>query len=1224
MLIIKEPIKLKSLSPIVSRSDGFCERMNANYQVLWAKYNPEDLFHLISQPPEVYVGEGSMTTVVTQNLNQMNQEVRFEMVHNLINRLMMADSPRFTYQDMVFVQSMLQKLGVKNVSEFMEQLYEMREDTQNIRQLQELYETNMTVLGRAFADAGRQQGITEPQDVQIQKEKETLIYRLHQEIFDRLKSEEVYHFAAVFQRDAVHQYHQIRSQETKMAEQMRTLLVLRLHRLKDEALPGNSLLLDHRVNLYEEGAVDDSFREDGILNELAGAVLLNLSDNLYLLRADEIKEGQVPWFRFQGDLSQIFKNTLNRFQTGHLTIHSKRRQETYRFLQRSVQAFRRQEIRQLRKVLEEEKIPKEYMKDVIEGIQKELGWQTGRFLEYNLYSEQGVRRILQDVREELKKRQEEERTVVNDLEELTRQRELIEQNILKPDGENLLEHRHIADANDDVLRLEQEIQEMAGHRGHRLTGAEELQAMSEINQASKRLERRLDERLMELPDEAERVSILEDEVRRLNEENRQKMEEDRERRLKRDAEDMKAPGRKIRPEASLTRIDRKRTREETLLLLENPESADRYFYEKEEGLSRASNEEKDSNRDRVSRKEKSPDEEKVLKEREALKEEKVLKEGEVLKEEKVLKEREVLNERDVLNEEIFSGQTPGRETQNILKEITVRLSAGEEKRVGISKEIQRLERLMEPLEEIVRGQILADEAGRKRADLWHQQGDSIYEEIQTELKNFIGCLEAERQAEETREGSRGLFRIQDALAGKTEQKINAEDSKVTAKRLIVLRDSLTEIERQLNAGQIRGKEVHLEKEGKPVRTVLTELQDEQFETNESKHQTDRPGMQTERTERQTEQLLQWTDHQVKQIEQQAAQQEKQAEQQVRQTGQWKKQAEQQVRQTGQWKKQAEQQMKQAELQTQESEHQIKRQIKQTEQQIERQTQQIKQTEQQIKQTAGHETEIRKNYVRILRQISRIVENCQVKEEDQTKAGQIRQAKEQKKTLLELLHRSENFILQEEDMKPKGRPGKHSRAVHSYLELLQNYWNPKNRWKEADNPEFRHIYQEFWNVHREFGDIHREPLQVFMESSKEVRTVQMEHMRTRLRRFREDEEQRVVRGSQISRRENVSFYHKQTEFIDQETVIEEIRNSAASKRNAGTVHEIIHTDGQIKAQTGLIKQQIQVQSDNLVKQNTGNINDMIQRGVQRQIDSISNQVYRRLERKLSDDRRRRGY
>ena len=161
MLILKEPVKLKSLSPIIRRTDGFYERMHTNYQVLWAKYGPEDLFHLLSLPPQVYVNESGMTTFVTQNHNQMNQEVRLLLVHNLINRLMTAEPSRLTYQDMVYVQSMLQRLGVKNVSEFMEQLYETREGTQNIRKLTGLYEKNMTVLKEAVQAAGADGNIRE-------------------------------------------------------------------------------------------------------------------------------------------------------------------------------------------------------------------------------------------------------------------------------------------------------------------------------------------------------------------------------------------------------------------------------------------------------------------------------------------------------------------------------------------------------------------------------------------------------------------------------------------------------------------------------------------------------------------------------------------------------------------------------------------------------------------------------------------------------------------------------------------------------------------------------------------------------------------------------------------------------------------------------------------------------------------------------------------------------
>ena len=72
MLILKEPIKLRSLFPMVPLTDGFFERIDANYKQLQAKYNTEELFYLLNQSPESYSEDDGMTTIVTQNRNERN------------------------------------------------------------------------------------------------------------------------------------------------------------------------------------------------------------------------------------------------------------------------------------------------------------------------------------------------------------------------------------------------------------------------------------------------------------------------------------------------------------------------------------------------------------------------------------------------------------------------------------------------------------------------------------------------------------------------------------------------------------------------------------------------------------------------------------------------------------------------------------------------------------------------------------------------------------------------------------------------------------------------------------------------------------------------------------------------------------------------------------------------------------------------------------------------
>lgn len=212
MLILKEPIKLKSFSLMVNVQDGFLDRLEGNYMLMQQKYDSKDLFYLLNQAPEVYVKERKMTTIVVNNQNQTNQKIRLEMIHNLFNRLMMAGTDRFTYQDAVFVQSMLAKLGVRNVSEFMKQIYEMQRDTRQVSQLSDLYETYMESVRTIVQNAKKYK--EEKQEQQKEENYIAPLYWIHDEIFKRLQTGNVYHTISAFQKNAVN-FIGIRNKETE-------------------------------------------------------------------------------------------------------------------------------------------------------------------------------------------------------------------------------------------------------------------------------------------------------------------------------------------------------------------------------------------------------------------------------------------------------------------------------------------------------------------------------------------------------------------------------------------------------------------------------------------------------------------------------------------------------------------------------------------------------------------------------------------------------------------------------------------------------------------------------------------------------------------------------------------------------------------------------------------------------------------------------------------------
>lgn len=122
MLIINRPIELQSISTLNIHSDVLGEKISANYRMIGTNITSEELLHMTMLEPQVYVGiQNGSTLVVENNIHEDNQ-LKLDLINQMINRVLLYHSPQFTYQDEVFVTSILQKLGVSDVNAFMQQV----------------------------------------------------------------------------------------------------------------------------------------------------------------------------------------------------------------------------------------------------------------------------------------------------------------------------------------------------------------------------------------------------------------------------------------------------------------------------------------------------------------------------------------------------------------------------------------------------------------------------------------------------------------------------------------------------------------------------------------------------------------------------------------------------------------------------------------------------------------------------------------------------------------------------------------------------------------------------------------------------------------------------------------------------------------------------------------------------------------------------------------------
>ena len=142
MLTLKEPLQLNTVKPINVHSDILGEKIAANYQLMTVSVSAQDLLHMTTLQPEVFVGLQNENQFITQNQSTQKNEIKIEVINQLLNRLMLYQTPMFTYQDEVYVSAVLQKMGIVNVKEFMQQVsrnnYESNEAIRLLKKYSEL------------------------------------------------------------------------------------------------------------------------------------------------------------------------------------------------------------------------------------------------------------------------------------------------------------------------------------------------------------------------------------------------------------------------------------------------------------------------------------------------------------------------------------------------------------------------------------------------------------------------------------------------------------------------------------------------------------------------------------------------------------------------------------------------------------------------------------------------------------------------------------------------------------------------------------------------------------------------------------------------------------------------------------------------------------------------------------------------------------------------------
>ena len=309
MLKIKAPIEFKCNTDVTSIGDSFGEHIRANYGVMGAGLNGEELLHLVSRPPEIYLGEGGITNLVNESNIENRQYNKVEIINNFLNRVLVDTDVGLTYQDRVFMTSVLNQLGIKDERHFMEQVRQIKQEVNNTEELVNLYWDNLYHLETLVSDYREVDESTT--DITEISENKTELY-LHENIMNRLMTGAIYQIVENFSNHTSGDT-TITGEEYKISEQNRITQNILLNRLQNVVRHEEMPLTFHHENIYEESIGGDTeITEETVNSQVNSAVLLNMIDNIFQSRHTSFSKGGDKLYHMESVFYEGADNTIQR------------------------------------------------------------------------------------------------------------------------------------------------------------------------------------------------------------------------------------------------------------------------------------------------------------------------------------------------------------------------------------------------------------------------------------------------------------------------------------------------------------------------------------------------------------------------------------------------------------------------------------------------------------------------------------------------------------------------------------------------------------------------------------------------------------------------------------------------------------------------------------------------------------------------------------------------
>ncbi|MCL2633102.1 MAG: hypothetical protein FWD34_01160 [Oscillospiraceae bacterium] len=323
MLTMSQPIKLNTLRRITKAApDGescsFSQRIMQNYALIDMRFSAEDLFFLVNTPPDIPEFANPMTSLIFEENINASRDFSLNILNNVVNRILLSGDNKMTYQDEVYISSVLNKLGITDTSFFMRQVNQLRNDNVQTYNLLKLYQENLPML-KQMLKSSEETKDGEAVEKHYEETASQLRYTLHNEIFKRLQTAEITNIMQNHINNTSEHDTYISPAQLHTAEHRRISNQLLLSELRQSFSETDYSELQHiHINAYESGEdLPPVQTEREVVERSTAGVLLNIIDNAVITQMQSVHKNQANWFDITEAVYSSAAQSLERFQTFH-------------------------------------------------------------------------------------------------------------------------------------------------------------------------------------------------------------------------------------------------------------------------------------------------------------------------------------------------------------------------------------------------------------------------------------------------------------------------------------------------------------------------------------------------------------------------------------------------------------------------------------------------------------------------------------------------------------------------------------------------------------------------------------------------------------------------------------------------------------------------------------------------------------------------------------------